>query len=309
MILCVNAHAAIDQTIVIRRYTLNAIHRPEQGLALPGGKGANVARACKLLGETPVVAGWVGGHAGQFIEQGLAAEGIGTDLVHTDQESRTCLSIIDPDAHTLTELDEQGEPIPADKLREFRRRFETTVDQYAAVTLSGSLPPGVPDDFYAQLLEIARAAGVPTILDTSGEPLRLGLAGGPIVVKPNRHELAALVGHELNTAPHILAAAVDLATFHHLNVVVSLGAEGAIATNGALTLHIRPPAVPIISAVGSGDALVAGIAYGLVHALPIPEAVKQGVAAGTANALTLGAGRFSLDDFNRILSQVSVTRD
>ncbi len=308
MILCINANAAIDKTVIVRGFHLNDIQRPEQVLAIPGGKGINVARGLKRLGEDPVVSGWVGGYAGQFIEDGLKGEGIQTAFVHTAQESRTCLSILDPEQNTLTELYEKGEPIPAEKIHEFKRQFETTVDQYAAVTFSGSLPPGVPPDFYAELLELARAAGVPALLDSSGEPLRQGLAGHPILVKPNRRELSELVGRELPSLNHIYAAAIDLAVMRHTNVVVSLGGEGALVTNGSLALHIQPPEITIKSAVGSGDCLLAGITYGVVHNLSIEEGVKYGVAAGTANALTVGAGNFAMDDFNAILPQVTVIR-
>src|SRR5512136_2585025 len=158
MILCVNPNAAIDKTVVVPGFRLNEIQRPEQVLAFPGGKGCNVARALKRLGETPVVTGWIGGYAGQFIENGLRAEGIQTDFIHTDFESRTCLSILDPRDKTLTELYEKGDPVPADKVDEFNTRFAAAVKHYAAVTFSGSLPPGVPLDFYRQLAEMARDA-------------------------------------------------------------------------------------------------------------------------------------------------------
>ncbi len=128
-----------------------------------------------------------------------------------------------------------------------------------------------------------------------------------MLVKPNRRELSDLVGHELPTLNHVYAAAIDLAVLHDTNVVVSLGAEGALVTNGSLTLHIQPPAVTIKSAVGSGDCLLAGITYGVVHKLSIEEGVKYGVAAGTANALIVGAGNFTMEDFNRILPQITVT--
>ncbi len=110
MILCVNLNAAIDKIAVVGSFRLNAIHRPQRVLAVPGGKGANVARGLKCLGAAAVVAGWVGGFSGQFIEAGLRHEGIETALVHLDGESRTCLSILDPERNTLTEIYEQGEP-------------------------------------------------------------------------------------------------------------------------------------------------------------------------------------------------------
>lgn len=159
MILCVNANAAIDKTMVVSPFRLNAIHRPRQVLALAGGKGANVARALRRLGEHPVVTGWAGGYNGHFIAAGLRAEGIEPAFVALDSESRTCLSILDPEAGTLTEIYEQGEPVRPAALEAFTDLFRSIVGRYAAITLSGSLPPGAPADFYGQLLALARGGG------------------------------------------------------------------------------------------------------------------------------------------------------
>src|SRR5512142_710064 len=116
MILCLNLNAAIDKTIVVSSFELNKIHRPESVIALAGGKGCNVARALKTFQEATVVSGWVGGFAGQFIERELQREGIQTDIVHTNFESRTCTSILDREKQTMTEIYEMGEPIPLEKI-------------------------------------------------------------------------------------------------------------------------------------------------------------------------------------------------
>ena len=308
MILCVNPNAAIDKTVIVPAFHLNAIQRPEQVLAFPGGKGCNVARALKLLGEAPVVTGWIGGYAGQFIEGGLQAEGIQTDFIHTDFESRTCLSILDPQNNTLTELYEKGDPVPIEKVEEFKQHFALSVKHYAAVTFSGSLPPGVPLDFYRQLITIAREANVPAILDSSGEALRLGIQAQPTLVKPNEKEFADLAGRPLTDRVDFARAAVEFAEQYQTLVVISLGADGAIAADRREVWHVCPPLLTIKSAVGSGDSTLAGITYGLTHGFALEEAIKYGVAAGTANALTVGAGVFTVEDFQRVLSQVIVTR-
>jgi tagatose 6-phosphate kinase len=308
MILCVNPNAAIDKTVVVSPFRLNAIHRPQQVMALPGGKGCNVARALKRLGDTPIVTGWVGGFAGQFIEAGLYQEGIQTAFVHLDFESRTCLSILDPENNTLTEIYEKGDTIPAEALEALKVRFRSMVRDYAALTLSGSLPPGVPADFYAQLIDIARDAGVPAILDSSGEALKQGLARKPLLVKPNATEFADIVGRPLEKLADYVEAAVEVCARYQTSLVLSLGPDGAIAVNSKDALHLRPPRLTIRSAVGSGDSMLAGITYGLTHSLSFEDAVKYGIAAGTANALTLGAGVFTLDDLERVLAGVTVER-
>lgn len=306
MILCVNANAAIDRTVVVSPFRLNEIHRPQRVLALPGGKGCNVARALRRLGQTPVVTGWVGGHAGQFIEDGLQLVGIQSDFVRTDSESRTCLSILDAENDTLTEIYEKGEPVRAGEIEELLERFGAVVGNCEAVTLSGSLPDGVPHDFYARLTAMARDAGVPVLLDSSGEPLRRGLAARPHLVKPNRKEFADVTGGEFHIVNDFVEPLVVLSLRTDAVVVLSLGAEGALAARGREVWHARSPRVAVRSAVGSGDCMLAGLAYGLTHDFSPGDMLKYGVAAGTANALQLGAGNFNLDDFEELLEAVTV---
>jgi tagatose 6-phosphate kinase len=302
MILCVNANAAIDKTALVSPFRLDAIHRPQQVLALPGGKGCNVARALRTLGAEALVTGWVGGFAGQFIDAGLRQEDIRTDFVQTEGESRTCLSILDQETGTMTELYEKGAPVTSQNIDDLLTRFRQHVAGASMATLSGSLPAGAPPDLYRTLGEIAQAAGVPFVLDSSGAALRHGLEARPALVKPNQTEFAELVG----SSDDIPAAARDLAQRYGTRVVVSLGPDGVLATNGAQTWRARPPQVQPVSAVGSGDCLVGGLTLALSQGEPFEEALRSGVAAGTANTLQLGAGRFTLEDYTRIRAQVTV---
>jgi tagatose 6-phosphate kinase len=306
MILCVNLNAAIDKTVVVPSFELGQIHRPEAVKSLPGGKGCNVARALKQFGEEPVVTGWVGGSAGQFIENGLHQEGMGTDFVYTDFESRTCLSILDSRNQVMTEIYEKGDPVLAEKVAEMLARFGKVVGKYTAVTLSGSLPPGVPPDFYAQLINVAHQAGVPAFLDSSKEALLQGVSAKPFLIKPNETEVAILAGRELPTIADFAAAAAAVSTRYETIVVLSLGKEGAIAAQGQAVIHVQNPQVAAQSAVGSGDCMLAGLAYGFTQGFPLAEAVKYGVAAGTANTLVIGAGQFRQADFADVLRRVRV---
>ena len=308
MILCLNLNAAIDKTIVVSSFEINKIHRPESVLALAGGKGCNVARALKTLKEIPVVSGWVGGLAGQFIERELHQEGIQTDFVHTDFESRTCTSILDRENQTMTEIYEKGETVPAEKVEELRDHIRSIVGKYKAVTLSGSLPPGVPADFYAGVIEAAREAGVLTFLDTSGEALRKGVEAGPFFVKPNETEARALLGSSSNEPFDFARGAAEIAKKYGANVLLSLGADGAVAAQGQETFIVKNPLVEAKSAVGSGDCMLAGLTYGILHGLSFEESVGCGVAAGTANTLTIGAGQFKIQDFERLRGQVYIHR-
>jgi len=308
MILCLNLNAAIDKTIVVSSFELNKIHRPESVLALAGGKGCNVARALKTLKELPVVSGWVGGFAGQFIETGLHQEGIETDFVHTDFESRTCTSILDREKQTMTEIYEMGEPIPQAKIDELRTHIRKIIGNYKAVTLSGSLPPGVPPDFYADVIRIAKEADVLTFLDTSGEALRKGIEAGPFLVKPNETEARTLLELDAGEPLDFLPEAAGISKKYRTNALLSLGAEGAVAATGQDAFSVKIPKVEAKSAVGSGDCTLAGLTYGILHGLSFEDSVVCGVAAGTANTLTIGAGQFKMQDFERVRNQVHIHR-
>ncbi len=308
MILCLNPNAAIDKTIVVPSFEFGRIHRPESVIALAGGKGCNVARGLKTLGETPVVSGWVGGFAGQFIETELHQEGIQTDFVHTDFESRTCTSILDRRNGTMTEIYEIGEVVPPEKVEELQAHIRAVIGNYEALTLSGSLPPGVPLNFYASIIAIAREAGVPTFLDSSGEALRQGIEAGPFFVKPNEAEAKSLLGVEQNHSLDFVPAALEISAKYGTNVLLSMGAQGAVAARGTEAFVVRSPAVEAKSAVGSGDCSLAGLTYGILRESSFEQALICAMAAGAANTLTIGAGQFKREDFERLRDQVQIRR-
>jgi len=302
MILCVNLNAAIDKTIVVDSFQLGDIHRPESVKSLAGGKGCNVARALQTFGEKPIVTGWVGGSAGRFIENELEKEGIATDFVYTDFESRTCTSILDSSNQAMTEIYEKGDPVPSEKVSEMLVRFREILGGITAVSLSGSIPPGVPLDIYAQLINIAHEANVPTFLDSSKDALLHGVAAKPFLIKPNETEVAILAQQEVKELTDFKAAASDISVGYETIVILSLGKDGALAAQNGKVVQIRNPRVDAKSAVGSGDSMLAGLVHGFAQGFDLQEAVRYGVAAGTANTLTIGAGIFQKQDFTGILS-------
>ncbi len=307
MILCLNLNAAIDKTLVVSKFEINKIHRPESVVALAGGKGCNVARALKTLGEKPVVSGWVGGFAGQYIEKELHREAIQTDFIHTSFESRTCTSVFDHEKQTMTEIYELGETIPLEKIDELRNHVLEILGNYKAITLSGSLPPGVPSNFYAELIEIAKKENVLTFLDTSGEALRRGVEAGPFFVKPNETETKSILGFKSNDALDFGQASAEISKRYSTNVLLSMGAKGAIAAKAGETFMVTGPSVDAKSAVGSGDCMLAGLVHGFLQGLTFEESISCGVAAGTANTLMIGAGQFNIEDYERLRGQIRIS--
>jgi tagatose 6-phosphate kinase len=308
MILCLNLNAAIDKTIVVSSFEIDKIHRPESVVSLAGGKGCNAARALKTLGETPVVSGWVGGFSGQFIENELQREGVQTAFIHTDFESRTCTSILDREKQTMTEIYEIGESVPLEKVNELREFISINIGKYQAITLSGSMPPGVPSDFYADLIAIAQNANVLAFLDTSGDALCQGMAARPFLVKPNETEAKSLLGISSGEPVDFAQAAAVISTKYATKVLLSLGADGAVAAQEGEILLAKPPRVEAKSAVGSGDCTLAGLVHGFLQGLSFDEAIVCGIAAGTANTLMIGAGQFKIDDYERLRGQVHLSK-
>jgi tagatose 6-phosphate kinase len=177
------------------------------------------------------------------------------------------------------------------------------------VVLSGSLPPGVPADSYARLVETAAAAGVPAVLDAHGEALRLGAAARPAIVKPNRAELAGLVGQPLAGRAAVSAAARALRATGPGAVVATLGADGLLAVTEDGSWVAAPPAAVAGNATGAGDAVAAGLAYGLAAGLPWDERLRHAVALGTAVAAAPVAGEFRPADYQQLLAGVTVRRE
>lgn len=303
MILCVTANAAVDKTALVGSFRLGEIHRPNTLIALAGGKGNNVARALTTLGEKVVVTGWVGGFSGQYIESELRREGIETAFVHRQEESRTCLSIRDESNGTITEIYERGESVTPADLDALIAVFGSIVGKYRVVALSGSIPPGVPSDFYARLIWIAHEAGVSVYLDASGAALKEGLAAKPEMIKPNKVEFAELVGAMPSSVQAFADSAAEVSARYGTTVLLSLGADGAIAVSASERWWAQPASVQVVSAVGSGDSLLAGV---LSTSESLAEKLRRGVAAGTANTLRLGAGVFTREDYERVYKGVQV---
>jgi tagatose 6-phosphate kinase len=309
MILCVNPNAAIDKTAVVENFECSGgVVRPKRMMALAGGKGNNVARVLRTLGAEAVVTGWLGGHSGMYIRSELEREGIRDAYVNMAENSRTCLAIVDTQRGALCEINENGLEVTPAEWADFLANYERLLTTCSVVALCGSVPPGVPRDIYAQLIERARAAGVKSILDSSGDTLRLGIAAQPTLVKPNQHEMRTLLDRALDDSIAAAAeAAREVAARHNTQVVVSLGAQGAAAIADGHSYHAPPPAVNVVSTVGSGDAMVACLAYGMEQGMPFAESLRLSIAAGSANTLQLGAGVVHRTDIERLRQDVRVT--
>ncbi|MYS07863.1 hexose kinase [Streptomyces sp. SID6041] len=304
MILTVTLNTAVDLTYRVPALTPHASHRVTQVIERPGGKGLNVARVLAALGHEAVATGFAGGATGAVLREQLAATPVRDALVETEGPTRRTVAIVDTATGDTTQLNEPGPTVGAAEWTAFRARFTELLDGAAAVALCGSLPPGIHVGAYAELVRLARTAGVPVLLDTSGEPLRRGIAARPDLVKPNADELAQLTG-----ARDPLRATREARGRGARAVVSSLGPEGLLAATPEGLWRAAPPASVKGNPTGAGDSAVAGLLSGLVDGTPWPDRLTRAVALSAATVLSPVAGEFDRPAYEELLTRVKITEE
>ncbi|MFI9295731.1 1-phosphofructokinase family hexose kinase [Streptomyces gardneri] len=304
MILTVTLNTALDLTYRVPALTPHATHRVTQVIERPGGKGLNVARVLAALGHETVATGFAGGATGAMLRDLLAATPVRDELVTTAGPTRRTVAVVDTTTGDTTQLNEPGPAITPAEWTGFRTRFTELLDGARAVALCGSLPPGIHVGAYAELIRLARAAAVPVLLDTSGEPLRRGIAARPDLVKPNADELAQLTG---SREPH--RATRDARRRGAHAVISSLGPEGLLAATPEGLWRAAPPAPVKGNPTGAGDSAVAGLLSGLVDEAPWPERLTRAVALSAATVLSPVAGEYDPSAYEELLPRVKVTEE
>ncbi|KIZ13660.1 1-phosphofructokinase family hexose kinase [Streptomyces natalensis] len=303
MILTVTLNAALDITYRLPRLHAHTTNRVAEVTERPGGKGLNVARVLAALGHRAIATGFAGGGTGEALRALLAQESDVTDaLVPVGGATRRTIAVVDETTGDTTQLNEPGPMVSPAEWDAFLGTYRELLGEARAVALCGSLPPGVPVDVYARLTRAARTAGVPVLLDTSGEPLRRGLAARPDLAKPNAEELAALTG---STEP--LRAARDARRRGAHTVAASLGAKGILAVTADGIWQAAPPWPIAGNPTGAGDSAVAGLLSGLVEDLPWPDRLIRAVALSAATVRAAAAGEFDPGTYEELLPRVVVT--
>ncbi|WP_175410789.1 1-phosphofructokinase family hexose kinase, partial [Streptomyces sp. TRM64462] len=302
MILTVTLNTALDVTYTVPALTPHASHRVTHVAERPGGKGVNVARVLAALGHEAVVTGFAGGPTGDVVRGLLTPLPVRDALVPVAGATRRTLAIVDASTGDTTQLNEPGPQVTAEEWTRFVATYEELLPSASAVALCGSLPPGIHVGAYGELVRRARAAGVPVLLDTSGEPLRRGIAARPDIVKPNTAELAALTGTR-----DPLRATRDARRRGAHAVVTSLGPDGLLAVTPDGTWQAAPPAPVRGNPTGAGDSAVAGLLSALVENHPWPTRLTRATALATATVLSPTAGEFDAARYEELLTRVTVT--
>ena len=311
MIVTVTMNAAIDRTLTVPNFQRGQRHRASQGLTLAGGKGINIARALKQLGVPVVATGLAGGKTGTRIVEELTAEAILNDFVRIEDESRTSTAIVDPTGGSYTEVNEWGPHVSEDELKILLEKLVYLSRGAQYVMFAGSLPRGVDDGFYAEAIRDLNRRGVLTVLDSDGEPLGLGTHAEPFLVSPNEREAESLVGQEFHDDEDFLDGLEAVAELGARNVLITCesGCWGLLRADREVHRYRAvAPRLDPMSAVGSGDALLAGFIAARLEQRSDEEALRAAVAAGAASTLELGAGRFEPREAGRLVASVDAAQ-
>ena len=305
MILTLTVNPALDRNVTVDRLVFEDRAYILSRNEAPGGRGINASCVIHSFGGETAAVVPSGGSTGARFEQLLDGCGYPVHVVRIDHEIRTNLTITDKTGLTV-KLNELGPPMSEAELDLLERAVRENLAQSSWLLLCGSLPPGVPPSFYSRLIALAREHNVRTLLDTDGDALRQGVEAGPAVVAPNQQEAERLLNRALITRTHFLEAADRIRQMGADYIILSLGARGAIGAREGQILEAIPPRIEAVCPIGAGDALVAAFAWSMNQRNDFAEALRWGVAAGTASSRLPGLTFASLRDTTAVYERVEV---
>lgn len=305
MIYTVTLNPALDKTVEIPSLTVDAVNRITSMRTDPGGKGINVSKVISKLGGKSIAAGILGGDTGRAILSALEGMGLTTCFHFVEGETRTNMKIIDPEAHTNTDINEPGVTVSEEILGELLTELLRKVTEKDIVVISGSMPKGSPQDTYYTWTKAFRKKGAKVILDADGELLKAGLKASPYLIKPNNHELSALTGKMLETPKELEETARSLMKEYGIEkTVVSMGSAGALYLTADETIYAEGLKVPVGSTVGAGDSVVAALAVAEESGMSLEETVCLSTATGAANVMCSGTQAAEYEVIKKLIPKV-----
>jgi 1-phosphofructokinase/tagatose 6-phosphate kinase len=310
MIITVTLNAAIDKSLAVPNFTLGRRHRTVEQRTMAGGKGVNIARTLKALGQPVIATGFAGGATGTHIVEALTEESILNDFVRIREESRTNTSVLDPTNGVQTEINERGPLVTEREVELFRDKLLYLARGAAIVVFAGSLPRGVEPDIYASLIRDLERSDVLTVVDTDGEPLRHAVRAEPDVVSPNVLEAEELVGHEFAAESERSLAVAEITALGPKEAIMTLpdGCFAHVLVDGQRRLkrarvELREP----IAKRGSGDALLAGYLAARYEGRAPDQCLRFGVACGAESTGRLSAGQIDPREARRLMGDVELS--
>ncbi len=310
MIITVTLNAAIDKSLSVPNFRLGRRHRTVEQRTMAGGKGVNIARTLKTLGQPVIATGFAGGATGTHIVEQLTEESILNDFVRIREESRTNTSVLDPTTGEQTEINERGPSVSEQEVELFRDKLLYLARGAAIVVFAGSLPRGRASDIYAGLIRELERTGVSTVIDTDGEPLRQAVRAEPDVVSPNVIEAEELVGHEFASEEERSLAVREIAALGPREAIMTLpdGCFAQVLVDGQTSMR-RVSVQPreSIAKRGSGDAFLAGYIAARYEGRPPDYCLRFGVACGAESTARLGAGLIDPREARRLMGDVELS--
>jgi tagatose 6-phosphate kinase len=303
MILIVNLNLAIDHTVQMDELKPGQVHRSRSTARKAGGKGVNVARVLRTLGEPCILSGFLGGDSGKFIRSQLQEEGVECEFTNIKNDSRTCVILSDKN-HNQTVINEPGPVISNEEVSQFLNLYSDLLKRVDMVVLTGSLPPGVAQDTYGNLVSLATQAAKKVLLDCSSSALLAGIRARPFMVKINNSEAGDLIGRPVIGFSSASRVADQLINLGAANAMITLAAHGALMSYEGVKYSLTPPMIDARNAVGSGDAVMAGLAIGIRREYPVQDTGVLAIAAGAANALH-GGGFCTAEEISSLRQQVT----
>lgn len=308
MILTVTMNPAIDKIYFVDDYVLGEVHRPRETIASPGGKGLNVARVSKLMGEEVWATGPLGGGNGAFIKKGVEALGIVDAFCDIEGETRICINVTDVISQKCTEVLEGGPVLSEEEVLKQEETFDGLMEKAEVVTISGSLAKGLPSDFYGRLIEKAKAHGIKVILDSSGQAFSGGVQAKPFAIKPNEDEIKQIYSGPVQSLEDKIQAIRYFKSQAIEMPMISLGKDGCLAGLSGGIYKVSIPPLEVVNTVGSGDSFVAGLAVGIRRGLSEVDLLKMATACGTANTQFPQTGYVEEDLVMKYFDQVIVEK-
>lgn len=298
----------VDKTVFVDRLIPYGLNRVTRMRLDPGGKGLNVARILTNFGVKTVLSGFVASRQSEYLLSWLSGSGMEYDLHSIDGDTRVNLKVVDESAGRTTEINEPGFSIPPGELSAYEDRFVRLLKRLDTVVLSGRLPPGVPEDFYARCIRTAKAHGVRAVLDADSSALKAGAHAVPYAVKPNLHELESLYGHPFGGVGDVASAARQLVGAGIELVMVSMGEDGAVVADRRDMYKADTWPVCVKSTVGAGDSMVGALVYGLKNGMDTADIARLATAAGTIAVSREGTEFCTLDEARAAMGKVRLTR-
>jgi len=310
MIITVTLNAAIDKSLSVPNFRLGRRHRTVEQRTIAGGKGVNIARTLKALGQPVIATGFAGGATGTHIVEQLTEEAILNDFVRIREESRTNTSVLDPTTGQQTEINERGPSVSDQEIELFRDKLLYLARGAAIVVFAGSLPPGVAPELYATLISELEYMEVITVVDTDGEPLRQAVRAEPNLVSPNVLEAEELVGHEFSGEQERSQVVREIVALGPREAIMTLpdGCFAQVLVDGQPRLKRAriEPREPIAKS-GSGDAFLAGYLAARYEGRAPDQCLRFGVACGAESTGRLGAGLIDPRDARRLMGDVELS--